>query len=83
MLKSMIRQDVERLDATGGTIVYTFANDRRGTHNERMQATYADGELTGTSAKGFTVTYRIRSDGNLDLYWRKGESWASGLLTRQ
>lgn len=74
---------VERLDAKGGTIVYTVASESRAPYSERMEATFVDGELTGTSTRNFTITYRIRPDGNLDAYWRRGEDWASGLLTRQ
>lgn len=74
---------VERIDAKGGTIVYAIANESRAPYSERMQATFADGELTGTSTRNFTITYRIRPDGNLDAYWQRGEDWASGLLTRQ
>lgn len=77
------RLAVERLTATGGTIVYAFANQRQQNAVSRIEATWADGELSGRLADGPTVTYRLRPDGHLDVLWFSSlDQWASGLLVR-
>lgn len=73
---------VESLNKMGATIVYAFANAQNPGYWERVSATFEQGELRARLAGGVQLAYRLRGDGNMDVLWRKGSSWASGLLTR-
>ena len=73
---------VEKLRPNGGTIVYAFGSEQLGTFRERMPATFANSELKATTSYGTSVTYRMRPDGNLDMYWQSEGSWMSGILSK-
>ncbi|MFO1193592.1 MAG: hypothetical protein U1F00_15725 [Rhodoferax sp.] len=74
---------VEKVDQSGASIVYAFGQ-RGGAVAERLEAKFENGELRGILKNGYTVAYRMRSTGEIEMYQQSADKkdWSAGIMRK-
>lgn len=73
---------VEKVATDGAAIIYSFASQQVKPFVTRVQAKFVGDELQADIGGGARITYRMRSDGNIDFLWTRGQGWAAGILSK-
>jgi len=73
---------VEKVTTDGATIIYSFASGQVKPFMTRAQAKFVGDELQADIGGGANVAYRMRSDGNIEFLWTRGQAWVAGILSK-
>jgi hypothetical protein len=74
---------VEKVTSAGAAIIYGFASESVKPVTARLEATFVGEQLEATFRDGATVAYRMRPEGDIEVYYRKGSHWYAGVLSRE
>ncbi len=74
---------VEKVTRDGATIIYSFASGQLKPFMTRVQARFVGNELQADIGGDARVFYRMRSDGNIDFLWTRGQGWIAGILSKE
>lgn len=74
---------VEKVTTDGATIIYSFASAQVRPFMTRVQAKFVGDELQAEIGGGARVTYRMRSDANIEFLWTRGQASAAGILSKE
>lgn len=75
---------VEKVSATGATIVYAIASATQKPYVARVEAKFVEDELQGPLPGGVArIAYRMRRSGDLEFNWQRKNDWAVGVLSRE
>lgn len=77
------RLAVERVTASGASIVYTFASATIKPVIARAEAKFVGNELQASFPSGTTIAYRFRKSGDIEFHWQKNSSWSTGVLSKE
>jgi len=74
---------VEKVTMDGATIIYSFASGRAKPFMTRVQAKFVGDELQADIGGDARVAYRMRTDGNIEFLYTRGQSWVAGILSKE
>jgi hypothetical protein len=74
---------VEKVTPGGATIIYGFASERVKPVTARLEAKWVGQQLEATFRDGAKVAYRMRPEGDVEVYYRKGAEWYGGVLSKE
>ena len=77
------RLAVKKVTTDGAAIIYSFASQQVGPVVLHVEAKFVGDELQADIGGGAQVAYRMRSDGNIDFMWTRGQNWVAGILSRE
>ena len=61
---------VEKVTADGAAIIYAVASAKKKPNTARLSAKFVGEELQATFRNGAKVSYRMRPEGDLEVFWR-------------
>jgi hypothetical protein len=74
---------VEKVTPAGASIIYGFASKRVKPVTARLDAKFVGERLEATFRDGARVAYRMRPEGDIEVYYRKGSAWYGGVLSKE
>jgi len=74
---------VEKVTAEGASIIYGFASKDVAPVTARLEAKFVGQELQATFRDGATVAYRMRPEGDVEVYYRRESYWYGGVLSKE
>ena len=74
---------VEKMTADGASIIYGFASKDVAPVTARLEAKFVGQELQATFRDGATVAYRMRPEGDVEVYYRRDSYWYGGVLSKE
>jgi hypothetical protein len=75
---------VEKVNASGASIIYAFASADLKPSILRAEAKFVGEELQATFRSGAKIAYRFRKDsGDIEYYYQRDSGWVAGVLSKE